>query len=169
VCFAGSVGHTLWQALRVYEKTMKIVESYKRLSGSDIARIEEKLKVKLPEEYREFLLKYNGGKPIPDAVRHEGEYLDFVAFFYAARFNIYADDLLRNVEEYSEYILDHYLPFAESPGGDVYCLSLKPDEHGSVYYWDHEMANYDGEPWEENMIKLARSFDEFLAGLYTED
>ena len=148
---------------------MEIVDSYTPLNESDIGRIEERLELTLPKEYREFLLKNNGGKPIPDTVKYEGEYFDYVSFFYAARFNTYGDDLFRNVEEYNEYILPHYLLFGESPGGDVYCLSLKAEDLGAVYYWDHEMANYDGEPWEENMIKLAPSLNEFLAGLYSEE
>ncbi len=148
---------------------MEIIESYTPLNDKDIERIEKRLKVKLPNEYREFLLKSNGGKPVPDTVKHDGEYFDYVSYFYGARFNTYADDLFRNVEEYSEYILPHYLPIADSPGGDVYCLSLKPEDYGSIYYWDHEMANYDGDPWEENMVKLAGSLNVFLAGLYEQE
>ncbi len=31
------------------------------------------------------------------------------------------------------------------------------------------MANYDGDPWEENMVKLAGSLNVFLAGLYEQE
>ena len=147
---------------------MKIVDSYSPLDMEDIRRVEGKLGFNIPEEYRDFLLRNNGGKPIPNAVKYEGEYFDYVACFYGARFNTYADDIFRNVEEYNEYILPHYLPIADSPSGNVYCLSLKSTDFGAVYCWDHETANYGGEPWEENMIKLAGSLNEFFAGLYNE-
>ena len=146
---------------------MDIVNSYSPLNPGDIDRIENRLGFNLPREYREFLLRNNGGKPISDAVKHEGEYFDYVACFYGVRFNTYSDDLFRNLEEYRDYILPHYLPIGDSPGGDVYCLSLKDSDSGAVYYWDHEMANYGGEPWEDNMIRLAGSLTEFLAGLYS--
>ena len=145
---------------------MEIIESYTPLNESDIEQIESKLGFALPGEYRVFLLKNNGGRPIPDGVKHEGEYFDFVSCFFGVRFNTYADDLFRNIEEYSEYVLSHYLPIGDSPGGDLYCLSLKDGDFGSVYHWDHELANYDGDPWEENMTKLAGSLNEFLGNLY---
>ena len=147
---------------------MVITGSYTPLNEADIKNIEAKLDLSLPLEYQEFLLKNNGGKPSPDAVKYEGEYFDFVSCFYGARFNTYSDDIFRNREEYKEYILPHYLAIGDSPGGDIYCLSLKEQDYGAVYYWDHELANYDGEPWEENMVKLANSLTEFLAGLYSE-
>ena len=132
----------------------------------EIPLIEKRLGFKLPSQYREFLLKNNGGTPRPDTVPYEGEYFDYVALFYAIRNNAYSNDLFRNIEEYKKYILSHYLPIAESPGGDVYCISLKSEDYGSIYYWDHEEANYDGDPWEENMIKLANSLTDFLESLY---
>ncbi|VUD46301.1 hypothetical protein TDB9533_00796 [Thalassocella blandensis] len=147
---------------------MKIVDSYTTLKTSDIEIIEKKLGITLPKDYRKFLLQNNGGKPIPDAVKLEGEYFDYVACFYGIRSSNYSDDLFRNVREYDGYIPPHYLPIGESPGGDIYCLSLIAEELGAVYYWDHELANYEGDPWEENMIKLAPALTEFLAGLYHE-
>ena len=136
------------------------------LKDREIPVIEKRLGFKLPEQYKAFLLKNNGGTPSPDTVPYNGEYFDYVSLFYAVRTNAYSNDLFRNIEEYKEYILDHYLPIAESPGGDVYCISLKTDDYGAIYCWDHEEANYGGEPWEENMIKLANSLNEFLESLY---
>lgn len=146
----------------------EINESAVPLNENDIERIEKEIGIKLPPEFQSFLLKYNGGKPKPDAVRYSGDYFDFVAFFYGERFRSYASDLIPSVAFYKELIPNHYLPIGESPGGDVYCLSLKNEDYGSVYYWDHEIANYDGEPWEENLIKLSISLSEFIDDLYEE-
>ena len=146
----------------------EITESAVALNEKDIERIEAEIGLNLPVVYREFLLRHNGGKPKPDAVRYNGDYFDYVGFFYSEQFRSYASDLIRSIASYKELIPSHYFPIGESPGGDVYCLSLKKEDYGSVYYWDHEIANYDGEPWEENMIKLANTLSEFIEGLYEE-
>ncbi|MDT4329063.1 SMI1/KNR4 family protein [Methylomonas sp. MED-D] len=146
----------------------EIIESAVPLSESDIERIEERIGIKLPSELKMFLLKSNGGKPKPDTVCFEGEYFDSVAFFYGEEFRSYVSDLILSTENYRDLIPGHYLPFGESPGGNVYCLSLKDEDYGAVYYWDHEMANYDGEPWEENMTKLSNALSEFIDGLHEE-
>lgn len=147
---------------------VEIKDQEESLSESAIPAIEKRLGFSLPNEYRDFLKISNGGSPVPDAVKYEGEYFDYVSMFYSVRRNAYSNDLFRNIEEYRELIPSHYLPIGESPGGDVFCLSLKNEDYGAVYYWNHEEANYDGEPWEMNMIKLAASFNEFLDSLYEE-
>ncbi len=141
-------------------------ENCKPLTQRELEIVESRLGHSLPSEYRDFLKTVNGGIPIPDTVKYEGEYFDYVGALFAVRNNMYSNDLFRNIEEYDEYILKHYLPIGNSPGGDIYCLSLRPEEFGAVYYWDHEEANYEGEPWEENMIKLSPSFNQFISNLY---
>ena len=147
---------------------MQIFESHSSLNEKDLDQFEEKQTIRLPLEYRKFLLKTNGGKPLPCDVKYEAEYFNNVSFFYGIRSDMYSDDLSRIMEQYKNLILPHYLPIAESAGGDLYCLRINVENYAAVYLWDHETANYSGEPYEENMTKLASSLTEFLAGLYQE-
>lgn len=147
---------------------MKIFESHSNINEKDLVIFEAQQAIRLPLEYRKFLLKNNGGKPFPGNIKHEEEYFSNVSFFYGIRSDMYSDDLSRIIEEYRNLILPHYLPFAESAGGDLYCLCINVENHAAIYIWDHETANYSGEPYEENMTKLASSLTEFLAGLYQE-
>ncbi len=144
---------------------MEFIESYNSISESDLLIIEEKIGYQLPAEYKLFLLKHNGGRPVLDGVRYENEHFDFVGHFYAIRGEMYHDDLLRQIEEYKDMIPKGYLPIGESPGGDVFCISLKEPTKGALFHWDHEQANYDGEPWEYNMTKLSPSLTVFLEEL----
>ena len=144
---------------------MDILESYNSISLEDLIEVERKITYQLPEEYKLFLLKHNGGRPVLDGVRYENEHFDFVGYFYAIRGEMYHDDLVRQIGEYKNLIPEGYLPIGESPGGDVFCISLKEPNKGSVFYWDHEEANYDGEPWEYNMTNLSPSLTEFLKSL----
>ena len=145
---------------------IEVKDSYKTIFRKDIGRLEKDLSINFPDEYVEFILKHNGGCIFPDGVKVNGEHFDFVSHLYAIRNEMAYDDLLTKINEYSGMILEHYLPFGESPGGDVFCFSLLQNEFGSVYHWDHEQANYDGDPWEYNMTLLASSFNEFIESLY---
>lgn len=147
---------------------MQIFESHSNLNEKDLDQFEAKQAIRLPVEYRKFLLNSNGGKPFLGDVKHDAEYFNNVSLFYGIRSDMYSDDLSRIMEEYKGLILPHYLPFAESAGGDLYCLCINVENHAAIYIWDHETANYNGEPYEENMTKLASSLTEFLAGLYQE-
>lgn len=144
---------------------MEFVESCNAIGQKDLLEVEEKIGCQLPDEYKSFLLKHNGGRPVIDGVRHNNEHFDYVGYFYAIRGEMYHDDLSRQVGEYKDMIPEGYLPIGESPGGDVFCISLKASTKGSIFHWDHEEANYDGDPWEYNMTNLAPSLNDFLAGL----
>lgn len=98
-------------------------------------------------------------------MQYDNEYFDTVGHFYAVLNECEYDDLVRQIREYEGKISKDYLPIAESPGGNVFCISLKSEEYGYVYHWDHETANYDGEPWDYNMTCLSTSFEEFLNNL----
>jgi len=144
---------------------MEILESHNPIKMDELQAVEERIGFALPSEYKEFLLNHNGGRPVLDGVRHEGHHFDFVGYFYAIRGEMYHDDFVRQLGEHNGMIPEGYLPFGESPGGDVFCISMKEPAVGAVYHWDHEEANYDGEPWEYNMTKLSTSLTQFLKEL----
>ena len=144
---------------------MEFIDSYNPISENDLKNVENKIGYQLPDEYKSFLLKHNGGRPNLDGVRHNGEHFDYVGHFYAIRGEMYHDDLIHQIKEYKDMIPEGYLPIGESPGGDVFCISLKDPTKGALFHWDHEEANYDGEPWEYNMINLSPSLNEFIKGL----
>jgi len=42
---------------------MKLENSAKKLTNQDIIKFEEELKINLPQDYKDFMLKQNGRKP----------------------------------------------------------------------------------------------------------
>lgn len=144
---------------------MKLLDSHNPISSDDLKVVENKIGFELPAEYKLFLLENNGGRPSLDGVRHNDEHFDFVGYFYAVLDESRHDDLVRQITEHIGMIPQGYLPFADSPGGDAFCISLKDHEYGYIYHWDHEEANYDGEPWEYNMTQLSESLKLFLGNL----
>ncbi len=78
---------------------MEFVESCNSISSNDLIEVERKIGYQLPEEYKVFLLKHNGGRPVLDGVRHDNEHFDYVGHFYAIRGEMYYDDLFRNAKQ----------------------------------------------------------------------
>ena len=142
--------------------TIEFTASGGHLDPARIAALEGTLRVKLPEDYREFLLQYNSALPEGNVYREDkaitaGEYL----------FGISPDrghDLVvQNREVYANRLPRGILAIAQASGGNLICLQMSD---GSVYFWDHELeAGADEDPCYENMVKLAVSFREFLERL----
>lgn len=144
---------------------MIVKESEKQLTSEELEDAEKRLHVAFPSEYREFLLKHNGGRPTPKSFEFKdthGNDSDSLIHFFLAIYNGYDDNLeieyRARVEE--DRLLPHFVPIANDPFGNLICLSVAGEDLGKVYFWDHEIepetAGY------ENMSLIADSFTEFL-------
>lgn len=146
--------------------TVTMAGSGPMLSSEKMQALEERLDIVLPEQYRDFLLRHNGGTPDPalfecaggggSSVRsflgvHEGPHSNFEVIFLALKVTRKA-------------LPDNVVAVAEDGGGNKVCLSLAGADVGSVYFWDHERETK--KPSYKNLHLIAPSFDEFLAALY---
>lgn len=142
-----------------------IEESERLLTLEELAAAEQRLKVVFPTDFREFLLKHNGGRPTPNRFLfkdHEGKDSSSLVHFFHA---IY-DGRIDNLEMKYQFLvsegrlLPKMAPIANDPFGNLICLSVAGEDLGNVYFWDHEIepetAGY------ENMSLIADSFTEFL-------
>lgn len=148
------------------------------LDISQIEAMEEFVGLRFPEEYKNHLLKYNGGRCEPNVfsfVENGIRTTSALDWFFA----IY-DGEYNRLRDYLEiYKLDqkrmpnHMLPFASDVVGNAICLSCGEDDYGKVYLWDHErevdyMISTDDDY--SNLYIITNSFDEFLENLqYGED
>jgi cell wall assembly regulator SMI1 len=141
-------------------------ESGKKITDKEVAYIEKKIGYCLPNEYREFLLKHNGGK-CPNRgfvfMENSQESDSEVRSFYAVGgINGYYD-LEENMDIYifdEKRLPDFYIPIAEDDLGNLICISGDESDYGYIYFWDHEK---EGE--KENMYIIADSFNKFINNL----
>lgn len=148
------------------------------VSEKQIREFETSIGSSLPDDYRAFLLEFNGGQPQPGGFCYDSqEPNDSVWCFFPLReFNkedistsspddlyvypiqlAYAD-LLGALEEMCdemeiEEFEEELLPIGTDGNGNYVCLDLK---EGGILFYDHET-------WERS--PLASSFEEFLGGL----
>ena len=128
-----------------------------KIQARDIAALEAELGAGLPDSYREFLLLYNGGVPVPDTVDvpgAPGTPTDVQVFFGIGR-PVESSDLLWNLSLVRERCVGfHVLPIACDSGGGLFCLNIEQGVGTDIIYCDLDSPDCVS-------YAVASSFDEF--------
>lgn len=126
---------------------------------SAVDRLERRIGRSLPDDYRSFLLRQDGGW----MQMNDGAVKEILGVRDDASYNA---SLWRALDTFNERVPNWLLPVARDEYGNLYALSLRQQDFGSVWFWDHEEEADEGEPPSEENIELrAPNWDEFLAGL----
>ena len=149
---------------------VEVIESEHPTSSAELSSLEVKYGFKFPAEYREFLLKYNGGRPSLSKFNFmelEGSYTDSLIDRFLSVYEGKYDNFewtLRTVKVVRQRMPSNLVPIASDPFGNLVCISVDGKDLGYIYFWDHEKeeesANYN------NVFLLARSFNDFLDRLF---
>ncbi len=112
-----------------------------------------------PPEWFDFYSKRNGAYPEGYFVNKRELGVDFFPDVEGIL------DLKRSYSDHDRVPRWSFL-FASDPGGNLWLLSVRESDYGSVWYWDHDWEAEDGDPpTEENIERFAGSFNEFLDDL----
>jgi len=151
-----------------------IHDSAEPVNSDQLDRIERSLNLRLPAEYRSFLLRANGGVPnsrlfhyiaIDEEEGTRRRQKGRIARFYAASLanprgvepNSFVTIYQNNVPDFWP---DWLLPIAEVEDwleGGVLCSAVKGENRGRIYFYPEQ------EIGEETLHKVADSFNSFLA------
>lgn len=156
-----------------------------RGSEVEIFAIEEKLGVRLPEDYRDFLLEVNGGYPArsgADAVRFQIHWRNqpwAASFPYASLDCLYTSSSvpemslarIRDDKLWSQIrgtVPRDTIPIGRDRSSNAILLGIKGENRGKVFFWvnDYASTDDDAEPTYDNVGFIANSFSEFLESLY---
>lgn len=145
----------------------EMVVSKKENANKSIVTIERIYGVKLPLEYKEFLLEYGGCffkedrmyQPIEIAPVVHKDGFDSKGGFYGITNDTYDIEVV--IQTYLEILGTDIMPIADADGGDLICLGLKDNYRGKIYYWYHEGEKVD-EDGKEYFYLIANSFEEFI-------
>jgi hypothetical protein len=131
---------------------------------------EQKTGYSLPEDYRAFLLKYNGGVIQPWMFRHnhpefyEDDREMILDYLYDWKKVLKSSDLVDIPLEVANQP-PGYIAIGQDPGVGIIMLSLQPNNFGTVIYWLRMHFIWGDEP--NNVLGfIAPSFTAFLDGLY---
>lgn len=147
---------------------MHIEKAGKSVGPEAVELFERILERRFPKDYREFLLKYNGGRPIPNCFTFkDGNENSLVHFFKKINSQHTHDDLLTNIRVHKHRIPPDYISIASDPFGNEICIAISGQNYGKIFFWDHELeAGDDISPTMDNMSLIAATFTSFLESLY---
>ena len=118
---------------------------------TEIAQMETKFKITLPAQYRNFLIRYNGGETPETVFKIGRESSDVRAFmgFGDVTYKFPEDD------EMKEWIKKGLLPIAMDSFGNYIAIGLSTMKNGIVYFCDHERGY--------KSKKLAKNLSDFIS------
>ncbi len=140
--------------------SVTITKQASPVSPEQIKRFEQENGLLLPDSYKNFLLRSNGGEPKPDRLvvpGWRGKSTAVNRFFGLGEGGNY--DLETSLHNVEDYVPNGFMPIAEDSGGNLLCLGTTGSQEGKIYFWDHEEADGD-DP--HNLRELAESIDELL-------
>jgi hypothetical protein len=144
---------------------------------AEVGEVEQKLGMRFPDDYREFLMTVNGAVAmtgileIPMKTRTGDEDEPWgVARIYGISQDAPSYLALlpsQRAYQFDERVPKHYLIIGDTWGVDQVCMSLADPARGKVYFWCPDIGA--DEPLEENSTKhlwpAANSFREFWSKL----
>lgn len=139
---------------------VKITKQASPVSPERIKQFEQENGFLLPDAYKNFLLRSNGGEPTPDRLivpGWRGKSTAVNRFFGLEEGGSY--DLEASLHNVEDYVPSGFIPIAEDSGGNLLCLGTAGSQAGKVYFWDHEDAQGD-DP--RNLLEVACSLDELF-------
>jgi hypothetical protein len=134
--------------------TIEGFKDHRPATEQDIIHFQMALGAVLPDDYREFLLKYNGGYPEPSGFRGGKEVLNSL-FGFCQKHHC----LLCNFYIHRTILPQAIIPIADDPFGNLVCLGVAAADGGRVFFWDHEYGDSSG------LSHVADSFTNFLDSL----
>ena len=110
--------------------------NYKGSSIDIIESVEHRLQITLPEDYKQFVLKYDGGYPNHFKVDGKVEIFNNLISLAENEYN----NIYEILEDLQDRIGDQLVPFAEDGFGNLLCFDYSADKN--IVFWDHE-KNHD--------------------------
>lgn len=140
--------------------------NYGALSPEALSDFIQSTKMNLPNDYQQYLLKYNGGKPVPSDFHISNEQgISGIHVMYGLNDGPDWQSLRDCFFVFQGRMPSSVLPVGSDHFGNQIVISCAGGHRGSVWFWDHEQEA----PWYRkwsNMIRIANSWTDYLATLF---
>lgn len=141
-------------------------DSGPKITTAEIARFEGTYRIRLPADYKGFLLQHNGGRPnmdlfpVPQCIPNP---IARIHYFFGIGFPMACYDLSWNYEIFSDRIPSKFISIATTEGADQVCLCISGADYGLVVYWDgYTEVN-------KQVYSVAATFDVFCEMLFRDE
>lgn len=129
-----------------------------RIGDASLQLIEEIVNGRFSENFKRFL-KESAGLSYYESVFVDAAKTEW----HVQQYNSF-DDLYGLTQEFLNVYKRKLIPFAHDPGGWHFCLCMDEEDHGAIFInrWTDHLP-------EEQFLKIANSFEEFIDGLRREE
>ncbi|MCY9306847.1 SMI1/KNR4 family protein [Bacillus spizizenii] len=139
--------------------------TFQEATNSQIEEVEEKLKIKFPTDYKEFIKDHNGCSPIDKKVVLFQDSRESINNLLSIGDPTRPIDLLNTIDNVKDRLVDKIIPFATDAGGNLFCFDYRTSSQQPVIvFWDHEIAYEDKE---SSISYVCDSFTELMDKLET--
>ncbi|MCY9407703.1 SMI1/KNR4 family protein [Bacillus inaquosorum] len=140
--------------------------TFQEATNSQIKEVEEKLKIKFPTDYKEFIKDHNGCSPIDKKVVLFQDSRESINNLLSIGDPTRPIDLLSTIDNVKDRFVDKIIPFATDAGGNLFCFDYRmSSQEPVIVFWDHEIAYEDKE---SSISYVCDSFTELINKLYEE-
>ena len=109
----------------------------------EIEQLEKNYSISLPEKYKEFLLKYNGGDTIDATFKVEKVRSDIHSFYGFSLANYFSNfNYLVEKGFLEDFIDNHYLPIAKDSFANSILIGVGASTYNTLGFYDHESQEY---------------------------
>lgn len=139
---------------------MKKIEFYdvgNPIIQKDIDDFEAKFNIRLPQNYKKLLLRFNGGIPSEDCIYIEGEEGSIGGFYSLTGNEALLENVIADFQLIEDIIPKNYVPIAYDAFGNPYCISIDKKNYGEIFCWFLDTGDEEG-------TFVANTLEEFLGG-----
>jgi hypothetical protein len=140
---------------------------------ADIEAWEKAEGILLPESYRKFMLRYNGGRVYPRLFRTKAEIGHMMGPYVCQDEETFCEviydwafvERIYTGKYYAKGVPPKHIAFASAPMRIELLMALNSKNYGRIYAWIRSTNDW-GTDGNDEIFPLARSFPEFLLNLY---
>ncbi|WP_254843875.1 SMI1/KNR4 family protein [Bacillus cabrialesii] len=106
---------------------------FQEATHSQIEYVEEKLKIKFPTNYREFIKDHNGCSPIDKKVVSFQDSRESINNLLSIGDPTRPIDLLITFDNVKDRLVDKIIPFATDAGGNLFCFGYRISSQEPIF------------------------------------
>ena len=127
----------------------------KKATDEDLQIIEKKLRIILPNDFKIWVIKYNGSFPSPDSVNVSGT--GKIVIDSSVSFSLKDSENIIKIKQKLSKISKQLVPIFSDGGGNYFCFRYKKEDSlpTDIVFWDHE-------EFENPLKSVAKTFTNFL-------
>ena len=127
-----------------------LIAKYGKGKEKIIQKFEDKYDIKFHSEYRNFLIKYNGGET-PKTTFKKGKRQEDVRYL----FGLNTEESIEKQLEYFDHKEKGCIPIGEDVFGNYFTIGITDENSGLIYFCDHERGY--------RKTEIAKSFNDFIS------